>query len=61
MYVTKARENALVYICNLITFSVFINFFPNFKKILCCFFYNISKHYLYKNQIMANDSQQCNR
>lgn len=38
MYVTKARENALVYICNLITFSVFINFFPNFKKILCCFF-----------------------
>jgi len=48
MYVTKARENALVYICHLTTFSAFINFFSQILKKYYAVFYNISKHYLYK-------------
>lgn len=50
MYVTKAREDALVYTCHPTTFSVFINFFffPQILKKYYAVFYNISKHYLYK-------------
>lgn len=49
MYVTKAREDAFVYICHPTTFSVFINFFfPQILKKYYAVFYNISKHHLYK-------------